>query len=171
MLEIETERLRMRAVTLQDTGIMLAVWNDPAFIRNVADRGIRTDDEAREAIENGALQLFRDFGYGPCCISLKSDGAMIGICGLFKRENLDEPDIGFAILPGFCGKGYAYEAAAATVKYAREQLNLRVITAIVSPNNAASIGLIEKLGLRFERVILMPGECDAIRLYSMSLSD
>lgn len=150
---------------------MLAVWNDPAFIRNVADRGIRTEEQARDAIANGALKLFEDYGYGPCCISLKSDGSMIGICGLFKRENLEHPDIGFAILPDYCGKGYAGEAAEAVVRFAREQLTLGALTAIVSPGNLASIRLIEKLGLTFERMITMPGESDAIRLYSMPLVD
>ena len=168
---IETERLRLRAVTIDDTELMLAVWNDPAFMRNVMDRGIRTLEQAEEALQEGALKLFADFGYGPYCMSLKPDGTMIGICGLFKRENLDDPDIGFAVLPDYCGKGYASEAAAAVVNYARDDLGLGVLTAIVSPDNSASIGLIENLGLRFERMITMPGEEEAIRLYSMSLAD
>lgn len=168
---IETERLRLRAVTIDDTELMLAVWNDPAFMRNVMDRGIRTLEQAEEALQEGALRLFTEFGYGPYCISRKPDGTMIGICGLFKRENLDDPDIGFAVLPDYCGNGYASEAAAAVVNYARDDLGLGVLTAIVSPDNAASIGLIEKLGLRFERMITMPGEEEAIRLYSMSLAD
>ena len=168
---IETERLQLRAITIDDTELMLAVWNDPAFIRNVMDRGIRTAEQAREALQDGALKLFSDFGYGPYCISLKSDSAMIGICGLFKRENLGDPDIGFAVLPDFCGKGYAGEAAEAVVAYARDDLGLGVLTAIVSPDNVASIGLIEKLGLTFESMITMPGEEDSIRLYSMSLTD
>lgn len=170
-MKIETDRLRLRAVTLDDTGIMLAVWNDPDFIRNVADRGIRTEEQAREVIARTVLTLFEKHGYGPCCISLKSDDSMIGICGLFKRENLDHPDIGFAILPDYCGKGYAGEAAAAVVHYAREQLGLTALTAIVSPENRASIGLIEKLGLKFDRMITMPDESDAIRLYRMRLVD
>lgn len=170
-MEIETDRLNLRAVTLDDAAIMLAVWNDPAFIRNVADRGVRTEQQAREAIKSGALKLFDDYGYGPCCVSLKSDGSMIGICGLFRRENLNDPDIGFAMLPDYCGKGYAGEAAAAIVDYARARLGLAAITAIVSPNNGPSIGLIEKLGLEFDRMITMPGENDAVRLYSMTLTD
>ena len=168
---IETDRLKLRAITIDDTELMLAVWNDPAFMRNVMDRGIRTPEEAREALQEGALKLFSDFGYGPYCMSLKSDGSMIGICGLFRRENLDDPDIGFAVLPDYCGQGYAGEAAAAVVAYARDDLGLGVLTAIVSPDNAASIGLIEKLGLTFDSMITMPGEDDAICLYSMSLAD
>lgn len=167
---LETERLRMRPVTVDDTELMLAVWNDPAFIQNVADRGIRTVEQAREAIEGGAQRLFEDHGYGPYCLSLKSDDTLIGICGLFRREGLEDPDIGFGVLPDYCGKGYAGEAAIAVVEYARGELGIERLTAIVSPGNAPSIGLIEKLGLRFERMITMPGDDDAISLYSMALT-
>lgn len=168
---IETERLRLRPVTVDDTELMLAVWNDPAFIRNVADRGIRTVEQAQEAIKSGAQKLFEDYGYGPYCMSLKTDGTMVGICGLFKRENLDDPDIGFGVLPDYCGKGYAGEAAAAVVNFAHDELGIAVLTAIVSPTNAPSIGLIKKLGLTFDQMITMPGDEDAICLYSMALTD
>ena len=168
---METDRLQLRAVSVDDHALMLAVWNDPAFIRNVADRGIRTEQEARDAIVGGASKLFADYGYGPYSMSLKTDGAMIGICGLFRRDNLDDPDIGFAVLPDYCGKGYAGEAAEAVVSYARGTLGLDVLTAIVSPDNAPSIGLIKKLGLTFERMITMPGDTEAISLYSMTLQD
>ncbi len=168
---METERLYLSDVTVEDSALMLAVWNDPAFMRNVADRGIRSNEQAREAIANGARKLFEEFGYGPYSMALKSNGAMIGICGLFKRENLDDPDIGFAVLPDYCGKGYAGEAALAVVDYARSNLGIEKLTAIVSATNTASIGLIEKLGLVFERMITMPGDDEAIRLYSMLLTD
>ena len=168
---IETERLRLRPVTVDDADLMLAIWNDPAFIRNVSDRGIRTVEQAREAIEGGAQKLFEDYGYGPYCMSLKSDGTMIGICGLFKRDNLEDPDIGFGVLPDFCGKGYAGEAAAAVVNFARNELGIAVLMAIVSPTNAPSIGLIKKLGLTFDQMITMPGDDDAICLYSKAFTD
>jgi len=168
---IETERLRLRPVTVDDTELMLAIWNDPAFIRNVSDRGIRTVEQARDAIESGAQKLFEDYGYGPYCMSLKSDGTMIGICGLFKRDNLEDPDIGFGVLPDYCGKGYAGEAATAVVDFARNELGIAVLTAIVSPTNAPSIGLIKKLGLTFDQMITMPGDDDAICLYSKAFTD
>lgn len=167
---LETERLYLRPVTVEDAELMLAIWNDPAFMRNVADRGIRTMVEARAAIESGAQKLFADYGYGPFSLALKSDGSMIGICGLFKRDNLDDPDIGFSVLPEYCGRGYAGEAAIAVVDHAR-QLGITALTAIVSPTNEPSIGLIRKLGLTFERMITMPGDDHAICLYSRSLAD
>ena len=167
---IATERLILRRVTVDDAALLLSIWNDPAFIRNVADRGIRTEAEARDAIVSGPQKMFEEFGYGPYSLTLKESGALIGICGLFKRENLDDPDIGFAVLPAFVGKGYAGEAAKAVVDYARDELRIPVLTAIVSPANAPSIGLIQKLGLTFDRMITMPGDNEAICLYSKDLA-
>lgn len=168
--QLETERLFLRRVTLDDADLMLAVWNDPAFVRNVGDRGVRTTEEAHEAMQAGALKLYEDYGYGPYSMELKSDGSKIGICGLFRRENLEDPDIGFAVLPDFCSKGYAGEAAFAVLAHARDDLGIRKLVAIVSPGNGPSIGLIEKLGLAFERMITMPGDDEAISLYSATLA-
>jgi RimJ/RimL family protein N-acetyltransferase len=162
---LETDRLALRRVTLEDADLMLAVWNDPGFIRNVGDRGVRTLEQAREAMRAGALQLYTDFGYGPYAVTMKSGGERIGICGLFRRENLEHADIGFAILPDYRGKGLAAEAAFAVRDYALDDLALESLTAIVSPDNAPSIALIEKLGLSFDRMITMPGDDEAIRLY------
>ena len=166
---LETERLRLRRISLDDAGFMLEIWNDPAFVRNVGDRGVRTVEQAQQALKSGALKLYADHGYGPYAMVLKSDGSSIGICGLFRRENLDDPDIGFSVLPDFCGKGYAGEAAFAVIAHARDDLGIRELTAIVSPGNAPSIGLIEKLGLSFIRMITMPGDDEAICLYSASI--
>ena len=167
--QLETERLVLRRVTRDDADLMLAVWNDPAFVRNVGDRGVRTIEQAREAMETGALKLYREFGYGPYAVVLKDDGSRAGICGLFRRDNLDHPDIGFALLPDFCGKGLAGEAAFAVLVHAREELCLPALTAIVSPGNSPSIGLIEKLGLSFGGMIRMPGDEDDVCLYQIDL--
>jgi RimJ/RimL family protein N-acetyltransferase len=166
---LETARLVLRRVTLGDAGLMLAIWNDPAFIRHVGDRGIRTLADAQVALKDGAFQLYEDYGYGPYVMSLKKKDVQIGICGLFRRENLDDPDIGFAVLPDFCGSGFASEAAHAVVAHARDDLGIKCLTAIVSPENSASIGLIKKIGLTFDRGITMPGDDEEISLYSMRL--
>lgn len=167
---LETDRLVLRRLTLDDADLMLAVWNDPGFLRNVGDRGIRTLEQAREAMEAGVLRLYADYGYGPFAVTLKKDGTRIGICGLFKRENLEHPDIGFAILPDYRGRGLAAEAAVAVRDHAREDLALESLTAIVSSENAPSIALIEKLGMTFDSMVTMPGDDDAIRLYHMSFT-
>jgi RimJ/RimL family protein N-acetyltransferase len=168
--QLETERLILRRVTLDDAAFMLSVWNDPAFVRNVGDRGVRTVEQAQEAMKAGALKLYADYGYGPYAMILKSNGTKIGICGLFRRDNLKHPDIGFSVLPEFCNNGYAGEAAFAVLAHARDDLDICELTAIVSRNNAASIGLIEKLGLVFVRMIKMPDDDEEICLYSRTLS-
>ena len=167
--QIDTERLYLRRVTLDDADLLLAVWNDPAFIAHVGDRVVRTKEEAMEAMRTGALQLYADYGYGPYAMVRREDGVRMGICGLFKRDNLDYPDIGFSVLPEFCGKGYAGEAAFAVLAHARDDLRIEKLTAIVSPGNAPSIGLIEKLGLVFVDMLTMPGDDEAICLYSKRL--
>jgi ribosomal-protein-alanine N-acetyltransferase len=161
----------MRRLTLEDAELMLSVWNDPAFVLYVGDRGIRTIDHARAEIKGGAMRLYRDYGFGPYRVALKDDNTAIGICGIFHRDGLDDPDIGFSVLPGFCNCGYAYESASAVINYARDHLKLPRLTAIVSPDNAASVGLIKKLGLQFERMVRLPGEDHEIRLYGVALSD
>jgi len=167
----KTERLQLRRLTLDDADLMLAVWNDPAFIRFVGDRGIRTLEEAQQAMLDGPLMLYEKYGYGPYRVALKDDDTEIGICGIFRRDGLDEPDIGFSTLPEFCGRGYAYEAACAVVEFARTRLRIPVLTAIVSPDNAASVGLIRKLGLSFERMYLWPDSDEEVAIYSMQLID
>lgn len=168
--QLETERLLLRRMTLDDADLMLAVWNDPAFVANVGDRGVRTIEEAETEMKAGALRSYEEFGYGPYAMVRKSDGKRIGICGLFKRPSLADPDIGFAALPDYCGMGYTGEAAGAVIAHARDDLRLGVLTAIVSPGNTPSIRLIEKLGLAFDSLIRMPGDDEDICLYSMPLS-
>ena len=166
---LETERLCMRRLTLDDADLMLAIWNDPAFIIHVGDRGIRTIAEARENMSEGALKLYEDYGYGPYRVALKSDDTAVGTCGLFRRKGLEDTDIGYGFLPEFCRRGYAYESARAVLEHARADIGLARIIAIVSPDNAASIGLTERLGLRFEKTARLPGEGKDVSLYSISL--
>ncbi len=163
-----TERLTLRWFTEDDAALMLAVWNDPGFVRCVGDRGIRTLDEARNALASGIMAMYRDHGYGPYRVATKDDGELMGICGLFLRDYLDDPDIGFALLPGFCRRGYASEAALAVLDEART-MGLDRVTAIVSPENVASIGLIEKLGLSLAERMRPPGEEHDVLLYAIDL--
>jgi RimJ/RimL family protein N-acetyltransferase len=168
-LQLETERLSLRRITRDDVGLMLAIWNDPAFIRHVGDRGIRTDEAALEAMEKGAFHLYEKYGYGPYRIAMKECDTAIGLCGLFRRDSLDEPDIGYAVLPEYCGNGYAFEASCAVIDHARDDLGLPSLIAIISPNNEASIGLVRKLGLSFERMHIMPDDDHEVCIYGMQL--
>lgn len=163
---LTTDRLTLRWFTEADAALMLAVWNDPDFVRYVGDRGIRTFDEAREALAQGILAMYRDHGFGPYRVATKDGDKPMGICGLFQRDYLDDPDIGFALLPEFCRQGYAFEAAVAVLDEAKVA-GLERVTAIVSPENVASIGLIEKLGLSPAERMRPPGEERDVLLYAI----
>ncbi len=162
-----TDRLHLRRFTPDDADLMLAVWNDPDVVEHVGDRGIRTVDEARVALENGILSMYSSLGYGPYCVTLQDSLERIGVCGLFKRDNLGDPDIGFGLLPAYRRDGLAREAAVAVLAEARDVFGFGRVAAIVSPENEASVRLIEKLGLTYEGPIRMPGDEEDVSLYAV----
>jgi RimJ/RimL family protein N-acetyltransferase len=167
--KVLTERLELRWLTEDDAGLMLAIWNDPDFIRHVGDRGVRTLDQARTAMRD-ALALYRTHGYGAYRIAPRDGGPAMGICGLFKREQFEHPDIGYGLLPDYRGQGFVLEAARAVVAQARDRLGLETLYAIVTPSNAASIRLLEKIGMRRQGPVRMAGEDEDILLFSASLN-
>lgn len=160
----------MRWLKPDDVDLMLAVWNDPAFVRHVGDRGIRTRADALDAMKGGALNLYKDYGYGPFRVALRKNNTAIGISGLFRRDGLDIPDLGYSTLPEHCGKGYAYEAAVAVLQHARDDLGIGELIAIISAENDASIGLIRKLGFEFERMHRLADNENAVRIYHKQLN-
>ena len=164
---LTTERLHLRWLTPDDASFMLRIWNDPAFVRYVGDRGLRTAVDARQALCAGPMTLYERYGYGPYLLSLHLTGTPAGICGLFRREGLADPDLGFALLPRYCGLGYAREAADAVIAHARNDLGLTRMTAIVAPDNAPSRSLISKLGMSFERMLRVPGDESDACLYGV----
>jgi RimJ/RimL family protein N-acetyltransferase len=165
---LETERLTLRELTQHDAGFIVAQLNDPDFIRNVADRGVRTIEAARTYIEDGPVASYRHHGFGLLLVELKGSRAPIGICGLIKREALDDVDIGFAFLPPYRSQGFALEAATATLNLARE-LGLSRIVAIVAPGNTDSIKLLGKLGFRRERQIRFGDAAEELELFAATL--
>jgi RimJ/RimL family protein N-acetyltransferase len=103
---------------------------------------------------------------GLMLVELREGGQPVGICGLLRREGLDDPDLGFAFLPEHRGKGYAAEAASATLAHGRDELGLGRILAITSLDNHASGRVLEKLGFHFDRIVTMPGDPEELRLYA-----
>jgi len=154
---LETERLILRHLHADDAPFILELLNDPAWLRYIGDKGVRTPDDARAYIRNGPADMYARFGFGLWRVERKDDGAPIGLCGLIKRDTLPDVDIGFAFLPAFRAQGYARESAAATLAHARDVLKLPRVVAIVSPGNDSSAALLEKVGLRFERTLQLSG--------------
>lgn len=154
---LETERLRLRHLTLDDAAFILELLNEPAFIRYVADRNIRTVEDAAAYIREKIISSYQLHGFGFYLVATKADGDSLGICGFIKRETLDDVDIGFAFLERAWGRGYAFEAATAVMTYGTNELGLSRVVAVTSPQNHASIALLQKLGLRFTKMIQLPG--------------
>lgn len=169
MQVLATERLVLRWLAEDDAGFILELVNDPDWLRHIGDRGVRTLDDARRYIETGPASAY-ERGFGLYAVELRESGVPIGICGLINRDWLEDVDVGFAFLPAFRGKGYAREAAAATLEHARDALGMSRIAAIVSPDNTDSIRLLEKLGLGFERMARPPGEDEEVCVYGGAIA-
>jgi RimJ/RimL family protein N-acetyltransferase len=169
MTVLETERLVIRRLSADDAEFILALLNEPSFLRYIGDKGVRNIADAVRYIETGPLASYERFGFGSYLVELRESGVPIGMCGLIKRETLPDVDIGFAFLPGFWSRGYAFESAAAVLTYGRDVLGLRRIVAINSPDNDASARLLEKIGLRFERLIKLTDDQAEVRLFVSSM--
>ena len=144
---IATARLRLDPFTVDDAPFIVALLTDPDWLRYIGDRGVRTLDDARRYLETGPMASYAAHGFGLYRVALRDSGVPIGMCGLLRRETLPDVDIGFAFLPDYRTQGFAVESARATLRYARETLGLDRIVAIVSPENAASIRVLETLGM------------------------
>lgn len=163
---IETERLFLRQLSAdEDAEFILRLVNEPAWIRNIGNRGVHTIEDARRYILNGPAASYEQFGFGLYLVGLKNTGESIGMCGLIKRDSLEDVDIGFAFLEKFWSKGYAFESASAVMDFGQNRLELKRIAAITVPENRGSIKVLEKIGLRFEKMIKMPGDDVEIMLF------
>jgi RimJ/RimL family protein N-acetyltransferase len=163
---LETERLILREIVEADAEFMLDLLNQPSFIKYIGDRNVRTTEQAREFIETRYRKSYREHGFGLYAVELKENLTPIGMCGFVKRDSLPDADIGFAFLPQFEKKGYAFESAEAAMKYGREVLGLRRVLAITTPDNESSGRLLEKLGFKFERLIQSPPDNEELKLFS-----
>jgi RimJ/RimL family protein N-acetyltransferase len=166
MTVLETERLILRHFNTDDALFIISLLNEPSFLRHIGDKKVRNLEDASQYIVNGPVATYERHGFGLYQVELKDTHTPIGMCGLLKREELPQPDIGFAFLPDFWGRGFAFEAANAVLTDARERLKLNRILAIVNPDNNASIKLLEKLGLKFERNLKLASDRDEVKLFA-----
>lgn len=165
MSVLESERLVLREFDLDDADFVVELLNEPAFVRFIGDKGVRTRADAREYLQKGPMDSYRRHGFGLYLASLRSDGTPIGMCGLIKREGLADVDVGFALRSRYWSQGYAAEAAAAVLDYGRRILNLGRIVAIANPENRASIAVLEKIGLKFEHTVRLSADGPELGLF------
>ncbi|MCI3133034.1 GNAT family N-acetyltransferase [Phenylobacterium aquaticum] len=155
---IETDRLALRELQVGlDEAFVLELLSSRGFIENIGDRGVRDLESARRYILEGPGASYAQNGYGLWRVARREDDTPVGICGLVRRDGLEAPDVGYAFLEETWGRGYAVEAASATLDYARRVLGLGLILAITKPGNQASMRVLEKIGMRFEKMITLPG--------------
>lgn len=162
----ETARLGLRKFALSDSKFIIELLNSPGWLQFIGDRNVRTEEQAVIYLNNGPINSYRENGFGLSMVEIKENKAAIGMCGILKRESLENPDIGFAFLSQYMGKGYAFEIANATLSYAKNTLAIPKISAITVAGNAKSIRLLEKLGLTFSKKFYFPGSDEELLLYN-----
>ena len=162
-----TEQLLLHKLNSDHADFLLTVLNDPDFMRYVGDRGVRTAAQAAAYIEARIAPAYRDYGYGMYRVARKSDGAAVGICGLVRRAGLEAPDLGFAFLPAFRGRGFAAESAARVLQLARTDFGIKRVLAIVAPDNEPSVALLERLGMNYDRPTTLPGTDALLHVYAI----
>jgi RimJ/RimL family protein N-acetyltransferase len=166
---LRTERLIIRFLAVEDKLFIHRLLNTPSWLRFIGDRNIKTLLDAENYLVNGPLKSYRENGFGPWLVCLGEDETPIGICGLFKRDYLNSPDLGFAYLPEFEGRGYAAEAVAEILADAQQRIELRNVVAFTDPDNIRSIRLLERSGFRFKEMIRPPNEDHELMLFAIEL--
>jgi len=180
---LETARLHIRALTLADANFIHELLTEPAFLRFIGDRGVHSLETARDYLSRGPLLSYTRFGFGLWLVALKQSaptknrdysaaklpsGEAIGICGLIKRETFADVDIGYAFLQRWWGKGYASEAAQAVKDYGLKVLQLGRLIAVTNQDNAGSIRVLEKIGMRYEGLIRMAENEPELKLFGVN---
>lgn len=166
---LETERLILRQFSLDDAEFILSLLNEPAFIQNIGDRGVRNLEDARSYITRVPIASYEQNGFGLYLVELKESGEPIGMCGLIKRAELEDVDIGYAFLPKYWSKGYAVESAMVVKEYAREVIGLKRLVAITDPENQGSIRVLEKIGLKFEKMVRLSEDDIELKLLAAEI--
>lgn len=166
MKVLETERLILRRFTVEDSEFILELLNDPSWLRFIGDKGVRTLEAARDYILKSLIAMYDRLGFGLYLTELKGEGVPIGMCGLIKRDSLEDVDIGFAFLPKFRRNGFAYESALAVMAYGKRAFGLNRLVAIISPDNYGSAKVLEKLGFHFERMVKLSDDGEEVSLFA-----
>jgi [ribosomal protein S5]-alanine N-acetyltransferase len=153
-MEIKTEHLTIRDLTLKDAPFIIKLLNTPGWLRFIGDRGVKTISDAEAYLSKGPMESYAKNGFGLWLVEESESSIPAGLCGLLKRDYLDHPDIGFAFLPEFTGKGYATEAIRATIRLAKINLEIRTLLAITTPDNERSQRALMSTNFSFIKTIV-----------------
>lgn len=153
MTLIHTDRLAIRKLEYEDSGFIIRLLNDPAWLKNIGDKQVHSLADARQFLESSIFPMYENYGFGLLLVELKETSVPIGICGLIKRETLEHVDLGFAFLAKYRGQGFALECASATIDNGRAVHGLKKLAAIVLQTNVPCIKLLQKAGFRFKKKV------------------
>jgi RimJ/RimL family protein N-acetyltransferase len=167
MKQLATDRLRIRRMTVADAEFILQLLNEPSWLRFIGDRNVHTLDDARTYV-SGPMDMYSRLGIGLCIVEMNGAATPVGICGLTKRDYLEDIDLGFAFLPHHWGQGYAREAASEVLRYGKEELKLKRVVATTRLDNLASQVLLDRIGFQFESLIVRPDTQRTLRLYAVN---
>ncbi|MBV6879453.1 GNAT family N-acetyltransferase [Epilithonimonas ginsengisoli] len=165
MKNYETERLILKPAALEDADFFLKLYNLPSFIKFIGDKNLRTKEDAEKYITNRFLPQIDKLGFGNYVVIHKKLNEKIGAVGVFVREGIDVPDIGFSFFPDFEGKGYAYESAVNLMEIVKTEFGVEKLSAMTSDENISSQKLIERLGLQFKKYVIFPDDNEELRYY------
>ena len=170
MKVFETARLSLRWFNLDDAPFIKNLLNEPGWKRYIGDRGVNTDEDACGYINQALIASYKKHGFGLFAVERKHDAVLLGMCGLLKREVLNDVDIGFALLSCYEGQGYAKEAAQSILQYAADAHGLTRIVAITTADNHRSIGLLKSIGMSYEDTVRLSYDSEDLLLYSIELA-
>ncbi|MGB8855632.1 MAG: GNAT family N-acetyltransferase [Burkholderiales bacterium] len=166
MIVVQTGRLILRTFSERDAAFYFELWKQPKWIQYIGDKNFQTVDDAKASLLKGPMQMYTQMGFSLYAVVLKESNTPIGMCGLIKRDTLDDVDIGYGLLPAYEGKGYALEAARAVMAYAKNELRLKRVVAITTTDNKKSISLLEKIGMRYEKMVKAPNDDSSLMLFA-----
>ncbi len=168
--QFDTERLRLIPTSIDDADFLLVLLNSPKWLKYIGDRKVETIEDAITYVQNRMNPQLERLGFGNYTVSLKSNNQKIGICGLYDRKGLEGLDIGFAFLPEFEKKGYAFESAYKLLEVAVEKFKIKEISAITTEDNSESQKLLVKLGLQFEKKFFLEGDSEELMLFKLRIN-
>lgn len=169
LIIIETERLTLRRLNRDDAKFILDLLNQPSWLSFIGDKNVYNLNDAKKYIELAPMTMYERFGFGLFLVCDKKTSIPMGLCGLMKRDNLDDADIGYAFLPEFWQQGFALEAVKSVLKYAKNTHKLSRVLALSKSSNAASIKLLMKIGFNFDRDLKLLDDEENLQVYQLLL--
>ena len=165
----ETANLSVREFNLDDSDFIYDLVNTDGWKRFIGDRNVSDREGALNYIKTALLDSYTKNGYGGWCVSIKETNEPIGMCGLFPRDFLEYPELGFAFMPHVQGRGFAYESARGAINYIRGNYTLKGLSATTKLDNTRSQNLLDRLGFTQLPNITIPGKTEESTLFKLIL--